>query len=444
MLTRYVKSKTTYFYESETGDARRMVLIFGDELKVEGPIPETGRVKAYFRKRKGYVNVDKIHTKACLEIYFIDVGQGDATFIVTPKRKKILIDGGIGRKGLGFLAWKYRLNEIPGPIHLDLMVVSHGDDDHIKGLTPILEHPKIRVERIAHNGIVRFKSHVANTPLGEMVKDNSKKYLMTLIDDLGDLTLADLDGSYPDFCRRIKDESPNPDVFAVDSTSPAIDVEDQKIYVEVLGPLLDSHPDSGEKCLQWFSGSSITINGHSVLLKIIYDKVSLLLSGDMNKKGAKHLLADDSIKENLSAHIFKAPHHGSHDFFFPFMNAVNPQLTVISSGDDPDHGHPRANFIGMAGKVSRSSEPLVFSTEVAATFVEIGDEDNYERDYAMAMGEIADNESTGAIRRLFKRTLPGMINIRTDGKKIYAARRVKAGYWWESYGPIDPVEPDSE
>jgi beta-lactamase superfamily II metal-dependent hydrolase len=28
-----------------------------------------------------------------LEIYFIDVGQGDSTFIVTPGRKKILVDG---------------------------------------------------------------------------------------------------------------------------------------------------------------------------------------------------------------------------------------------------------------------------------------------------------------------------------------------------------------
>jgi hypothetical protein len=30
-----------------------------------------------------------------------------------------------------------------------------------------------------------------------------------------------------------------------------------------------------------------------------------------------------------------------------------------------------------------------------------------------------------------------MINVRTDGKKIFAARRVSAGYWWEAYEPFD-------
>ena len=38
--------------------------------------------------------------------------------------------------------------------------------------------------------------------------------------------------------------------------------------------------------------------------------------------------------------------------------------------------------------------------------------------------------------RLFKKRLNGMINVRTDGKNLYAMRRVTAGYWWESYGPI--------
>lgn len=33
-----------------------------------------------------------------LKIYFIDVGQGDSTLIVTPKNKKILIDGGEGKQ----------------------------------------------------------------------------------------------------------------------------------------------------------------------------------------------------------------------------------------------------------------------------------------------------------------------------------------------------------
>ena len=43
-------------------------------------------------------------------------------------------------------------------------------------------------------------------------------------------------------------------------------------------------------------------------------------------------------------------------------------------------------------------------------------------------------------RLRFKKLLPGIINIRTDGEHIYAFRRVQQHYQWESYGPIEPVQ----
>ena len=42
-------------------------------------------------------------------------------------------------------------------------------------------------------------------------------------------------------------------------------------------------------------------------------------------------------------------------------------------------------------------------------------------------------------RRLFKKRLPGIINVRTNGSQMYAFRRVNAAYGWESYGPITPA-----
>jgi len=36
-----------------------------------------------------------------------------------------------------------------------------------------------------------------------------------------------------------------------------------------------------------------------------------------------------------------------------------------------------------------------------------------------------------------------MINVRTDGQRLYAARRVSASYQWESYGPLVPAERDA-
>ena len=64
-------------------------------------------------------------------MYFIDVGTGDSAIVVTPGRKKILIDGGLNKRALGFLAWKYRLDK-PNNLVIDLLVLTHADDDHIK------------------------------------------------------------------------------------------------------------------------------------------------------------------------------------------------------------------------------------------------------------------------------------------------------------------------
>lgn len=73
-----------------------------------------------------------------LKIYFIDVGQGDSTLIVTPKNKKILIDGGEGKTNV--LLLDRRINKI------DYIIISHFDSDHCNGLIEIIE--KMRVENI--------------------------------------------------------------------------------------------------------------------------------------------------------------------------------------------------------------------------------------------------------------------------------------------------------
>jgi len=69
-----------------------------------------------------------------LKIYFIDVGQGDSTLIVTPYRKTILIDGGGSSTSDSFDVGKQTL--IPylldrGITKIDYLIVSHFDIDHV-------------------------------------------------------------------------------------------------------------------------------------------------------------------------------------------------------------------------------------------------------------------------------------------------------------------------
>lgn len=67
-----------------------------------------------------------------LKIYFIDVGQGESTLIITPRNKTILIDGGgnesydVGENILIPYLLDRKINKI------DYIVISHFDTDHVR------------------------------------------------------------------------------------------------------------------------------------------------------------------------------------------------------------------------------------------------------------------------------------------------------------------------
>lgn len=438
-MKRFIVKKTSRLFKSSKGLAFRMVLIFGDEVKTLGP-EKYDRARAMFRGRTGWIKKDHLGTEAVLEVHFIDVGQGDSTFIETPSRKKILIDGGINDQALRFLAWKYRLAHVnpDAPLIIDLLVMSHADEDHIGGLIPIISHPKIRVKRIIHNGLATFKPGVFDEKLGDLITHDEDRYLITKHDTLDDLSDTKLSSMFRSWKKAIKDEG-DITYHAVDASSSPIDLGDPEITLKVLGPRLEKHPSGNSQIYRWFGDHSHTINGHSIVLRLSYKNVSFIFSGDLNIKGSKHLLEDPGLASHMDAHVLKAPHHGSHKYQPTWLESVNPQLTIISSGDAPDHGHPRANFIGAVGQSSRSKEPLIFSTEIAATFHEGGRKIEKEIGLSKKERESLDYFTLAKLRKLFKRRLHGMINVRTDGKRIYCARRVATGYWWVSYGPIQPA-----
>ena len=70
-----------------------------------------------------------------LKIYFIDVGQGDSTLVVTPKNKTILIDGGGSREKESFdigeqILLPYLLDR--GITKLDYVLITNFDADHVR------------------------------------------------------------------------------------------------------------------------------------------------------------------------------------------------------------------------------------------------------------------------------------------------------------------------
>lgn len=86
-------------------------------------------------------------TSSGFQIYFIDVGQGDATLILTDTGNTVLIDGGRSKTRI-----QERLNTI-GLKDLDAIIATHADADHLAGLVEVLA--LFQIERIYVNGEIK-------------------------------------------------------------------------------------------------------------------------------------------------------------------------------------------------------------------------------------------------------------------------------------------------
>lgn len=442
MAKRYLDRKTHkfYFVDDEDGKRKHYVLIYGDEVNTlsgDAPSgPEYSRVK--YRGRVGEWKQPTLTTKRSMELYFLDVGQGDAAFVVTPNNTKILVDGGLRDRALGFLIWKYRLDKPNTKVNIDHLFLSHADSDHVQGLIGLLNHPKITISNIYHNGIGVFDSGFS-----ESIGNRSNNKLTTIhstLHDLEDLDLADDRGdTFRPWVNAARASGATYQMLHEEHG--VLDIGDQDIELEILGPRIESD----HKSLPWFKNKSHTINGNSLVFRITHDFVRAFFSGDLNEEGSDHLLDSPGWALKANAHIFKAPHHGSHEYSRHLFEAVNPMLTVVSSGEVPDHGHPRATFLGAVGKASRGEAPMIFSTALAALFTDAGDANAVEAaaiDEPTTLGDIdfAQSSANSVARRRFKKLLPGIINVRSSGRNIYSYRRVQQGYQWESYGPIKPID----
>ena len=171
------------------------------------------------------------------------------------------------------------------------------------------------------------------------------------------------------------------------------------IAVSVLGPVIDTL--NGKDALPWISDAGKTINGHSIVLKIIYGNVRFLFGADLNEPSEERLLAKAmSTATSLAADVLKVPHHGSADFSPRMLEAVRPIVSVVSSGDEnsaKEYIHPRAGLIGALGKYSRGTvdRPLVYVTEMVAFFRRV----------------------KKSFRKYEKITF-GIVHARTDGERV--------------------------
>ncbi len=232
--------------------------------------------------------VKRMYNLQRLKVYFIDVGQGDSTLIVTPSNKKMLIDTGGSTKENSYdvgekIVLPYLLNRRIKK--LDYVMISHFDSDHCEALLTIMDGIKIE------NMII--SKQIEKTNLFEQIMMKARKKNINIIIAKRGMTIE----------------------------------IDNFVRVNIL------YPD--EKLM--FDD----INNNSIVAKLEYRKFSILFTGDIEEKAEKKIVEMYQETDILKSTILKVAHHGSNTSTSEeFLNAVLPKIAIIGVGKNNKFGHP--------------------------------------------------------------------------------------------------------
>ncbi len=251
-----------------------------------------------------------------LRVSVIDVGQGDAILVEFPDGRTLLID--TGPRGSSFDAGEKTV--IPflkrrGVSTLDLLVISHLHADHVGGFSSVA-------------GGVGVRRVLVLSPSG---------FRTTL-------------GALWPQCSPVCDSCLPENILGLSPLA--------RIYV--MYPLLGF--------------ASGTLGGNeSVVLKLVYGSVSMLLTGDAEE--AEEGLMIDRYGSFLESRLLKAGHHGSRTSSSErFLDVVHPEVVVISVGRHNKFHHPSAavlqRFNDRGIRVSRTDEDgaLMFESDGRAVW----------------------------------------------------------------------------
>ena len=226
-------------------------------------------------------NINEVTSGDILEVHFVDVGQADGILIKMPDGRCATIDSGDTSHKDEFM--EYLENE--GVKNIYFAVATHGHNDHIGGMKSVIESFDV-------DSIIRTDEHYDSTTYTNMLYAIEENGVNEIVVSAGD-------------------------VF-----------ECGDVRFDVLAPVGNDYDD---------------YNDFSVVIKMTYGNTSFLFTGDAAADSEEDMLASGC---DLGCDVLKVGHHGSSGSNIKeFIDAVNPEISVISVGENNDYGHPHKEVL---------------------------------------------------------------------------------------------------
>jgi beta-lactamase superfamily II metal-dependent hydrolase len=266
-------------------------------------------------------------TSGNLEIHHINVGQGDATLVVGPTGRSLLVDAGESYWNSSADAEKMGpyIEGVLGCKAVDYVLITHFHLDHIGyvgygGLWNLVEVQGFTFGQMLHRD---YNSYLGTT---SGTFDNWKVYLegegatklnpVVAVEGSGQVDLGS--GVTFDIIAVDGNGDLKPGDFSLDTTPPS-----ENDYS--IGAVL-SYGDFDE----WIAGD---VSGHYYESSYGY---------------AYHDIELSMAPEVGDVDVFRVNHHGSdHSNNATFINQLDPEVSIISVGDANTYGHPRQSVVDL-------------------------------------------------------------------------------------------------
>ncbi len=273
-----------------------------------------------------YISVPKRNV-----ITFLNVGQGESSVFVSDNGMVCIFDAGSttnDKCGTYNILPYLKYNGIS---HIDYIILSHSDEDHINGVKDIIDDNAIKVDNVI-------------AAAGDEAFDE-------LIEEISDSVNI---------------------IFGMED----MHIEDNTTRISFINPQTDGEETDGNIIDD--------VNERSIVTVIETNGRKIVITGDIGETTEARLVQKyGNTSENgysilADADVLKVAHHGSkYSSTEEFLSLTSPKLAVISCSEDNPYGHPHRETLERLDKYAEKVE-ITYDTGAVTVYLDNSDTLTYD------------------------------------------------------------------